>query len=38
MAISEHEYGNGSTKDVVDEAIQVVTLALKIAEMYKGKI
>ncbi len=33
-AISEHEYREGDWRDVVDEAIQVATLALKIAEMY----
>lgn len=34
-AISEHEYRQGTKNDVVKEAIQVATLALKIAEMYK---
>ena len=34
QAISEHEYRDGSREDVVAEAIQVATLALKIAEMY----
>lgn len=33
-AIAEHEYRNGGKPEVVKEAIQVVTLALKIAEMY----
>lgn len=33
-AISEHEYREGDWRDVVDEAVQVATLALKIAEMY----
>jgi len=33
-AISEHEYRGGSKEKVVSEAIQVATLALKIAEMY----
>ena len=33
-AISEHHYRGGSTTAVVKEAIQVATLALKIAEMY----
>ena len=34
-AISEYEYREGSKEKVVSEAIQVATLALKIAEMYK---
>jgi len=34
-AISEHEYRGGNSKDVVKEAIQVATLALKIAEMFE---
>lgn len=34
-AISEHEYRNGSKEKVVSEAIQVATLALKIAEMFE---
>jgi len=33
-AISEHCYRNGLPSNVVKEAIQVATLALKIAEMY----
>jgi len=33
-AISEHEYRKGLKDKVVSEAIQVATLALKIAEMY----
>jgi len=33
-AISEHEYRNGPKEKVVSEAIQVATLALKIAEMF----
>lgn len=33
-AISEHCYRDGLKQDVIDEAIQVATLALKIAEMY----
>jgi len=33
-AISEHEYRGGDIEDVVREAIQVATLALKIAEMF----
>lgn len=43
-AVSEYEYRRGPILDVVNEAIQVATLALKIAEMYyhegclKGKI
>jgi len=32
-AISEHKYRNGSKGNIVYEAIQVATLALKIAEM-----
>lgn len=34
-AISEHEYRNGIKEKVVSEAIQVATLALKIAEMFE---
>lgn len=34
-AIGEHEYRNGSKQKVIDEAIQVATLALKIAEMFE---
>ena len=34
-AISEYEYRSGTKKDVVFEAIQVATLALKIAEMFE---
>ena len=34
-AISEHEYRKGTKENVVKEAIQVATLALKIAEMYE---
>lgn len=33
-AIGEYEYRDGSKDKVVSEAIQVATLALKIAEMY----
>jgi NTP pyrophosphatase (non-canonical NTP hydrolase) len=33
--ISELEYRNGNHREVIAEAIQVATLALKIAEMYK---
>lgn len=36
-AISEHEYTGGSKEKVVLEAIQVATLALKIAEMYENE-
>ena len=32
-AISEEEYREGTKADIVEEAIQVATLALKIAEM-----
>jgi NTP pyrophosphatase (non-canonical NTP hydrolase) len=32
-AISEHVYRNGRLEDVIKEAIQTATLALKIAEM-----
>ena len=35
QAISEHEYREGSKECVVNEAIQVATLALKIAEMFE---
>ena len=34
-AISEYEYRGGTKGDVVKEAVQVATLALKIAEMYE---
>ena len=34
QAISEHEYRDGTKEAVVKEAIQVATLALKIAEMF----
>ena len=34
-AIGEHEYRGGSKEKVVSEAIQVATLALKIAEMFE---
>jgi len=34
-AISEYEYRNGSKRQIVSEAIQVATLALKIAEMFE---
>lgn len=33
-AISEYEYRQGDKENVINEAIQVATLALKIAEMY----
>lgn len=36
-AISEHEYRGGSKEKVISEAIQVATLALKIAEMYENE-
>ena len=36
-AIGEHEYRGGSKERVVDEAIQVATLALKIAEMFENE-
>lgn len=34
-AISEKEYRQGTNNQVVQEAIQIATLVLKIAEMYK---
>ena len=34
QAISEYEYRDGQKKDIVKEAVQLATLALKIAEMY----
>lgn len=34
-AISEWNYRNGNAKNVVKEAIQTATLALKIAEMFQ---
>ena len=36
-AISEYEYRNGTKEEIVKEAIQAATLALKIAEMYLDK-
>ena len=33
-AISDIEFRNGTHREVTDEAIQVATLALKIAEMF----
>jgi hypothetical protein len=35
-AISEHEYRGGSKERVISEAVQVATLALKIAAMFEG--
>lgn len=35
-AISEHEYRSGSKEKVISEAMQVATLALKIAEMFNS--
>jgi NTP pyrophosphatase (non-canonical NTP hydrolase) len=35
QAIGDHAYGRDSKHHVIEEAIQVATLALKIAEMYK---
>jgi len=35
QAIAEHEYRQGSKEDVIKEAVQVATLALKIVEMYR---
>lgn len=35
-AINEAVYRNGPASDVVNEAIQVATLALKIAEMHRA--
>lgn len=35
-AVLCHEFGNGEKKDIVKEAIQVATLALKIAETVKN--
>lgn len=37
-AIAEYEYRNGSKKAVVNEAIQVATLTLKIAEMFDDEV
>lgn len=36
-AIGEYEYRNGTREKVVSEAVQVATLALKIAEMFKAE-
>ena len=35
QAISEYEYRDGTKEDIVHEAVQVATLALKIAEMFE---
>lgn len=35
-AVSEYMYRNGTREEIVKEAIQVATLALKIAEMASG--
>jgi len=37
-AIADYEYGHGPREEVVKEAIQVATLALKIAEMFERNI
>jgi len=37
-AIGEYEYRNGTKDEVVKEAIQVATLALKIAEMFDMEV
>jgi len=37
-AIGEYEYRKGTKEDVVKEAVQVATLALKIAEMFEAEI
>jgi len=37
-AISAHKWRDGLVEDVVDEAIQVATLCLKIAEMYQATL
>jgi hypothetical protein len=37
-AIGEYEYRDGTKEKVVSEAIQVATLALKIAEMFEAEI
>jgi len=37
-AISEYEYREGTKEEIVNEAIQLATLALKIAEMFKAEI
>jgi len=37
-AISEYEYREGTKEQVVHEAIQVATLALKVAEMFEAEI
>lgn len=34
QAIAEHHYRRGMVSDVIEEAIQVATLSLKIADMY----
>ena len=36
-AIGEYEYRDGTREKVVSEAIQVATLALKIAEMFEAE-
>jgi len=37
-AMSEHLFREGKVEDVVKEAIQTATLALKIAEMYQNTL
>jgi len=37
-AIGEYEYRDGTKDKVISEAIQVATLALKIAEMFEAEI
>ena len=37
-AISEHLYREGLAEEVVNEAIQVATLSLKVAEMYQNTL
>lgn len=36
-AVSEHEYRGAKKRNIVDEAFQVATLAVKIAALYRGK-
>ncbi len=37
-AIGEYEYRNGTKEEVIKEAVQMATLALKIAEMFEAEV
>ena len=38
QAINEYEYRDGTAEQIVKEAIQLATLALKIAEIFKMRV